>query len=292
MDERAVGVSPYASAIRQWMGRPVWPTVAASVVLIAAYSAAVVTTLVGLFPLWAGALVTFVCAHAGFSIAHEASHRAISGGAKGLGWLDWLLGSIHSWMLLHEFAAFRTLHLRHHANTNLPANDPDYWLQRHGALEVALRSLFIPFHYGNLFVRLVQRGEVPLRDATICLVSAVLVLTALVSAIVVMPLETFVLWIGPACAASSLINLSHRMMHAGEISRDQRRTTRIIVGDALWEWLMCPFFWLNNHHLIHHESPRLPVISHKAVYAALEPELVAGGAEIIRLGRRSARKRA
>jgi beta-carotene hydroxylase len=287
MDERADSVSPYASAIRQWLGRPVWLTVAASVVLIAAYAAAVVTALLGLLPLWAGALITFVSAHAGFSIAHEACHRAISGGAKGLGWLDWLLGSLHSWMLFYDFATFRLLHLRHHANTNLPANDPDYWLQQHGAVEVALRSLFIPIHYGNLFFGLVRRGEVRRDDAIKCFVGIGVLVTAFVTAIVAMPFEALVLWIGPAAAASSLINLSHRMLHAGETSRDQRRTTRIVVGDGLWEWLMCPFFWLNNHHLIHHESPRLPLISHKAVYAALEPELIASGADIIRLGRRA-----
>lgn len=287
MHERAVSASPYAAAIRQWLGRPVWLTVAASLVLVAAYGSAVVAALWGPLPLFAAALVTFVCAHAGFSVAHEASHRAISGGARGLGWLDTMLGHAHCWMLLYDFAAFRTLHLRHHANTNLPANDPDYWLQTHGTLDVIWRSWFIPFHYLNLYARLAVRGEVPRREAIRCFVGIAALMTAFVSALVIAPIEAFVLWIVPASAASSLINLSHRMLHLAEISRDHRRTTRIVVGDRVWEWLMCPFFWLNNHHLIHHESPRLPAIAHKAVYAALEPDLVASGVEIVRLGRQA-----
>jgi beta-carotene hydroxylase len=288
--DNQVSASPYASALRQWLGRPVWPTVAASVTLIAAYASAVALALTGVIPLWAAAPVTFICAHAGFAIAHEACHRSISGSAKGLGWLDWVLGSIHCWMLFYEFAAFRVLHLRHHANTNLSDNDPDYWMQRHGVLEVALRSLLIPVHYGNLFVRMVLRGEASARDTAVCMISAGAVLAVMAVGLVVAPLETVVLWLGPAAAASSLINVAHRMMHRNESSRDHRRTTRIIVGDAVWEWLMCPFFWLNNHHLIHHESPRLPAIAHKAVFAEIEPDLVAGGAEIVRLGRRADKK--
>jgi beta-carotene hydroxylase len=291
MHDQSVLAVLYAATLRQWLGKPVWATVAASFAIVALYLGAVTAAILGALPLWAGALVAFFCAHAGFTIAHEGTHRAISGGAKGLGWLDWVLGSIHSWTLFYDFATFRLLHLRHHANTNLPANDPDYWLQQHGALEVALRSFLIPLHYANLFVRLVQRGELPRRDVALCYFGIAVLVTMLVAALSVMPLEALVLWIAPALTASSLINLSHRMLHRNEISRDQRRTTRIIVGDALWEWLMCPFFWLNNHHLIHHESPRLPLISHKAVYAALEPELVAGGAEIVRLGRPARGKR-
>lgn len=287
MNERVVGVSPYASAIRQWLGKPVWATVAASVIIIAIYATAFVTALMGIIPLWAGAIVSFICAHAGFSVAHEATHRAVSGGARGLGWLDWTLGSIHSWMLSYDFATFRLLHMRHHANTNLPANDPDYWMQEHGALAVALRSLFIPVHYGKLFFDSFFRGEVSRRDAVICLAGIAVLVTGFVTAFVVNPLVALVLWFGPASVASALINLSHRMLHVNEVSRDQRRTTRIVIGDGVWEWLMCPFFWLNNHHLIHHESPRLPMISHKALYAELEPQFVASGAQIVRLGRPS-----
>ena len=108
----------------------------------------------------------------------------------------------------------------------------------------------------------------------------------LVTALVLAPLETFMLWLAPASVATALISISHRMLHAAEISSDRRQTTRIVKGEAFWEWVICPLFWLNNHHLLHHESPRLPAVSHPGLFARVEDALAANGAKIVRIGSR------
>lgn len=276
----------YREALRAWRGRVVWQTLIASLVLIGLVAVGAGLALAGAIPLWAGAIATFIGIHAGFTILHEACHRAVSGDAPAMGWLDPMLGSIHAALLLYDFPTFRFLHLRHHAHTNDPALDPDYWMQRHRLPVVALLSLFVPLHYLRLYVTAASAGHVSHRDLALALLRIGLLVAVLLTALVLAPLETFMLWLAPASVATALISISHRMLHAAEISSDRRRTTRIIRGEAFWEWLICPLFWLNNHHLLHHESPRLPAISHPGLFARLESRLVAGGARIVRLGRR------
>ena len=96
----------YRDALREWRGRLVWQTLLASLVLLALFAGAVVLSLAGIVPLWAGAIAAFVAIHAGFTVLHEACHRAISGDAPGLGWLDPLLGTAHAALLLYDFRPF------------------------------------------------------------------------------------------------------------------------------------------------------------------------------------------
>lgn len=274
----------YRDAMRQWLGRPVWPTLFASLVLVAAFAGTSAAAVAGVMPIWLAAPVALVAIHAGFTVLHEASHRAISGGAHGLGWIDTALGSIHAAMLIYDFPTFRFLHLRHHAHTNRPDLDPDYWLQRYPLPLTALLSLIVPLHYLRLYLLAARDGAVPRRELFASLLRIGLLAAALGAALLLAPAETFFLWLAPASVASVLISVSHRLLHEAEVSEDRRRTTRIIVGERFWEWLFCPFFWLNNHHLVHHESPRLPVLAHKAVFAQVGPALEASGAKIVRIG--------
>lgn len=276
----------YRDALRQWRGKLVWQTLLASVVLLALFAGGVGLALAGIIPLWAGSIAAFVAIHAGFTILHEACHRAISGDAPGFGWLDPLLGTAHAALLLYDFPTFRFLHLRHHAHTNDPALDPDYWMQRHSLPVVAILALFVPLHYLRLYVKAAGAGLVSRRELNVAFVRIAILLAVLVTALLLAPVETFFLWLAPASVATALISISHRMLHAAEVSPDRRVTTRIVRGEAIWEWIICPLFWLNNHHLLHHESPRLPAISHPGLFAKLESRLVAGGAKIVRLGAR------
>jgi len=276
----------YARAMKAWLGRPMWPTMLASLILIALFVGAAALALAGLIPLWAATPVALVAAHAGFTVLHEASHRSISAGARGLGWIDSVLGSIHAAMLLYDFPTFRFLHQRHHAHTNRPDMDPDYWLQRFPLPAAALLSLFVPLHYLRLYLLAARDGAVSRRELTGSLLRIGLLLAVLATALVAAPVETFFLWLAPASLASVLISVSHRLLHEAEVSTDRRRTTRIVTGERFWEWVFCPLFWLNNHHLLHHESPRLPVMAHRKLFAEVGADLEAAGAHIVRIGAR------
>ncbi|MHB1102112.1 MAG: fatty acid desaturase family protein [Devosia sp.] len=286
MFEALANLPAHSTALRRWLGRPAWPTVLASGVIVSVYAASLGLVTLGAMPLWAGAMVSFFCIHSGFTILHEASHRAISGGVNGLKWLDSLPGAVHAGLLAYDYPIFRFIHLRHHAHTNDPEKDPDYWMQGMSAPMATLLGLFVPLHYLHLYIRAVRRAEVSPGEAVATALRLGLLLALVTLGLALTPVETLCLWLIPAACASAMLSLAHRMLHAAEISSDRLKTTIIIKGEGIWEWIICPLFWLNNHHLLHHESPRLPVYSHGSVFASVEDQLAAAGAKIVRVGKR------
>jgi beta-carotene hydroxylase len=291
MFEAIARLPAHSAALRRWLGRPAWATVLASVVIVTAFATSLCLVMAGLMPLWAGAIISFFCIHSGFTILHEASHRAISGGAKGLQWLDSVPGAVHAALLAYDFPIFRFLHLRHHAHTNDPTQDPDYWMQGVSAPLATLAGLLVPLHYLRLYIGAVRRGEVRAHEAAATALRIAALLAVVAAGVAVAPAETLCLWLIPAALASALLSLAHRMLHAAEISADRLQTTIIVKGEGIWEWIICPLFWFNNHHLLHHESPRLPVQSHRRLFAGIEDELTAAGARIVRVGKRRRRAR-
>lgn len=285
---------PYAAAatriMKEEMGRIVWPTAIASAVIIGAYAIVLFFALNGFIPIWLGCILAFLCIHPSAAVLHEASHRAVTGGIKGFGWFDEIIGTLHGWMLTYDFGTFRNLHMRHHQNTNDPAADPDFWMQGRHPLLIFFLAMFSPLHYLRLYAVCVRRGLVPRRDAIWSAVRILFIMTAVVTAMIVAPGKAFLLWVFPASVASGIVNLSHSMLHRPVVSTDRRMTTLIVRGERLWEWVVSPFFWLNNHHFLHHEFPRAPFTAHARMFREVEHELRADGVQIITVGtpRRSA----
>lgn len=256
-----------------------WPTLIVSIFVVALFVGSLAATFSGRWPLWAAMVVSFLCIHVSFAIAHEASHKTISGAGRHL-WLDQVIGYTHSLMLLYDFPTFKFLHLRHHSNTNDPALDPDYWMQKHSVLVGFLLALFVPLHYLRLFLKAAAQKQLGRRFVfwAYCRIGAQI--AVLLTLLIIAPLETFFLWLAPSSLASAIISTSHRLLHDAEQSTDRTRTTRIIHGERLWEWIICPFFWMNNHHFLHHEYPRLPAFTHETLFAQSRKSLEADGVSI------------
>lgn len=271
-------------ALAQWLGRPAWLSIIASCALLALFVVNTILAIQGLYPLWLATLVAIMPIHAGFTVLHEASHKTLSNNAKGMGWIDPVLGTAHAALLVYDLPTFRFLHLRHHRFTNDAQADPDYWLQLYPLPLVILLSFAVPLHYLRLYLGAARKGELTRHEIVLTSLRLTLLLGLAIALMGIAPLQTLMLWLLPSAIASALISVSHRMLHAAEATPDRIRTTKIIRGQAFWEWLICPFFWLNNHHLIHHENPRLPVIAHGALYAQIEDELAARGAKVVKLG--------
>lgn len=256
-----------------------WPTLTASIFVVTLFITNLMASLLGQWPLWAASIISFFCIHVSFAIAHEASHKAISGAGRHR-WLDHVVGRIHALMLLYDFPTFKFLHLRHHSNTNDPALDPDYWMQNYSLLTGFILALFVPLHYLRLFVRAARNKELSALFVVGAYCRIAIQLLVLVSLLLIAPVETFFLWIAPASLASAIISTSHRLLHDAEQSPDRTRTTRIIHGERLWEWVICPFFWMNNHHFLHHEYPRLPAFTHENLFSQSRESLEADGVKI------------
>lgn len=265
--------------LKQHHQKIAWPTLMASIFVVAVFVANLLATLLGAWPLWAAAIISFFCIHVSFAIAHEASHKTVSGGGRHQ-WLDQVVGYTHSLMLLYDFPTFKFLHLRHHSNTNDPALDPDYWMQNHSLVTGFVLALFVPLHYLRLFIRAARNNELRPPFIAGAWVRIIIQLVVLISLLIVAPIETFFLWLGPASLASAIISTSHRLLHDAEQTPDRTRTTRIIHGERLWEWVICPFFWMNNHHFLHHEYPRLPSFTHETLFTKARESLEADGVKI------------
>ena len=59
---------------------------------------------------------------------HEATHNNIQGRRWSLRWLNDWVGRVSSIPLGFSYRAHQISHMRHHAFTNDPDRDPDYWL--------------------------------------------------------------------------------------------------------------------------------------------------------------------
>lgn len=257
-----------------------WPTLLASFIVVTIFVTNLIATFWGNWPLWAASLVSFLAIHVSFALAHEASHKTISGGGRHV-WLDQIVGYTHALMLLYDFPTFKFLHLRHHSNTNDPALDPDYWMQKYPLPICFILSLFVPLHYLRLFIIAARKGELRTDFVLYAALRIGLQITVLLTLLIIAPLHTFFLWLAPSSLASAIISTSHRLLHDAEQTPDRKRTTLIIHGERLWEWIICPFFWMNNHHFLHHEYPRLPAFTHNNLFNQTRESLKADGVKII-----------
>lgn len=275
----------YRQALHKALGHPEWLTFAAFVLLVTLFTAGIVLSVNGIIPIWLSMLFSFISIHAGFTVMHEASHRTISGGDKKRAWMDRIPGTIHAAIFLYDYPIFRDLHMNHHNRTGDDSADPDSWLQKHNMLTVVALSPFVALHYLRLYILLArEQNALSAPWFWLSMLRAAALVTVILTLLWLSPINTFFLWILPASIASILLSLSHRMLHTDEEPTAPGTKARIIVGKGFWEWLICPFFWLNNHHALHHANPRLPVGKHADFFKQFEEDFRADGTQIITLG--------
>ena len=93
----------------------------------------------------------------GTVMAHEATHGHLGQTrAANLWW-----GRIALLPSLVPFTNFRRTHNLHHAHTNVPEDDPDYFMKSRNLIELALRAIAMPHHW---FFWLRKRGRVNRAD--------------------------------------------------------------------------------------------------------------------------------
>ena len=102
-------------------------------VTFAAFTAAWITILVAGFtetiPLWLGAILSFVVATTFYMPLHEATHGNVWGDVGRGRWIEDLVGTLASIPVGISYRGHRISHMRHHAFTNDPARDPDFFAQ-------------------------------------------------------------------------------------------------------------------------------------------------------------------
>lgn len=131
-DERRK-VAPYRGGIAVRL-------IATWVFFIAAWIALVAATIAGPVPLWLGAVVSFVIATTFYMPLHEATHGNVWGDVATGRWFEDVVGMVSSFWVGFSFKGHRISHMKHHAFTNDPDRDPDFFV--HGTKRALLPKLY------------------------------------------------------------------------------------------------------------------------------------------------------
>ncbi len=244
-------------------GETAWPTAALCLAALAVQAASSAAVLSGLWPATLSVIVNTACAYAQFTVLHDALHRSVS---RTL-WFNELCGYASAFVLCGPYAAIRRNHLRHHAHTNDPREDPDFWVAGETWLGLALRCLIMmQRHYWTYLTCLRRRDSAYAQSvATILLILALHAwawraghLTALL-----------LYWTLPAQLAVAALALTFDYWpHRPHTARGRFRDT----ANILPAWLD-PFFLCQNLHAVHHLFPQLPWYRYREALGVIDAGL-------------------
>ena len=231
---------------------------------------------------WLAALPCYVLAAASMHGVSLFTHEAVHGVLLRTPALNHLVGAVCAWPVLQNFAAYRVLHLRHHAHLGV-AGDPDHyenytrrrWLVRAmywgrllaGYPAYILAIPVLAFRQGSASDRLCLSLEV---------LASVLWLSATWS---LLPTAWMVHgWLLPMVVVNTLVNVRGMSQHTLLARPDEVIAgTRTILGNRLSRFFMCN----ENYHLEHHLYAGVPWYHLPALHAALRPQLEALDAPFI-----------
>ena len=244
-------------------GATAWPTAALCLTALAVQAASSAAAASGLWPAGVTVLVNTVCAYAQFTVLHDALHR----GASRLLPLNELLGYIATFILCGPYAAMRRNHLHHHAHTNDPREDPDFWVAGETWLTTGLRCLtMLQMHYWSYLTRLRRRDSAHREAVATIAVIAGLHLWAWREG----RLGLLVLcWTLPAqLAVAALAFTFDYWPHRPHTQRGRFKDT----ANILPAWLD-PFFLCQNLHAVHHLFPQLPWYRYREALGVIDAGL-------------------
>lgn len=248
-------------------GETAWPTVALFLGALSLQCLAAYLSISGSLSITAAVLASSWCAYAQFTVLHDAAHWSLSKRP----WLNESLGAAAALVLFAPFGALRRNHLHHHAHTNDPAEDPDFWVAGENALSIFLRC-WTQFtrHYLCYFTKL-SRRDTAYREALL----TVALLAACVAAAIYhgRALDLALYWFIPSQVASAALAFSFDYWpHRPHRNQGRLRDTAVIAPRG-FDWL----FLNQNIHLIHHLFPTIPWYRYRAAFTRLEPGIRAEG---------------
>lgn len=209
---------------------------------------------------------------------HEAVHGVL---ARHPG-VNRALGALCAWPVLQNFAAYKVLHLKHHADLG-GGLDPDHYTN------YTPRSwLLFLMNWGRLllgypaYITMIpilgwrQGMEADRRWIVFEVVSAYLLLGL---AIAWVPSAALLHgWVIPMLIINTLVNIRGMSQHTLLPEADHPiRGSRTILTNRVTTFFMCN----ENYHLEHHLFPRVPWYNLPRLHALLREELIAQGAPFI-----------
>lgn len=234
-----------------------------------------------LLPWYAALPCALLCAAAlhGISLfTHEAVHGVLFRNRLA----NHIFGALCAWPVLQNFAAYRVLHLRHHAQLGVEG-DPDHFENY-----TRRRWLVYGMHWGRLLlgypaylvaipVLAFRHGTA--RDRVLLSLETMAAAGLLVVACLTLPTAWIVhAWLIPMAFINTMVNIRGMSQHTLlEQSADVVQGTRTILTNPVTQFFMCN----ENFHLEHHLYPGVPWYRLPALHTALRPQLDALDAPFI-----------
>lgn len=216
--------------------------------------------------------------YASFTVLHEAGHGNIFSSQSDFKFMEPLIGWLACLPLLFfPYRIFKTIHDRHHAFTNNPDLDPDYYGEINSWWQALGHSALIPYKYYQMCMQ-VSKSDSNMRSLLIntALYFGLMMVSFLIVAIVGYGFELFVYVLFPALLCLMIITLFFDYIpHQPHRSLDRYRNTRAF-GGAVLNVLMLG----QNYHLMHHMFPRVPWYRYRALFLKMKPDLINHGAAL------------
>ena len=261
---------------RTFMGRIEWEMILIGVLQFTTWIATWVLVIQGIIPLLVGFLIALFTACNAYLPSHAGQHGHLSGGRKNLQWLDYLVGQISVIPLAQSHEILKATHLKHHAHTNDPDMDPDFF---HGNAKnwwEAAVNVNIAYNDEGPALRAIekhQENDPKFKEALEKGGSwAFLFYFAQIILAVLYPIETLLLWWIPKRVATSYLGIVFSYFPHSGLDKGRYKDTRF------WTNRMPRFL---NHsmqiHTMHHMYPKICHYDEAKAIEALKPFMIERG---------------
>ncbi len=271
--EMDLSIDAERKVARSFMGRVEWEMIAIGLGQFVVWITTWILVIKGVIPLWAGFIISTISTMNAYLPSHAGQHGHLSGKHKHLNWINPLVGQISLIPLSQSHEVLRATHMKHHAHTNDPEKDPDYYHTHvDGWLQAAIG---VNKQTGN--GRLAKMVEELAEDDPKFAESmrkggnvSMLFLIANMIAAVTFPLETLLLWWLPRKIATSYLGIVFSHEPHKQLPKGRYEDTR---------------FWTNgiprylHHsmqiHVMHHMYPKICHFDEPKAIEALRPFMIA-----------------
>ena len=261
---------------RTFMGRIEWEMILIGLGQFTIWVVTWVLVLNAIIPLFVGFLIALFTACNAYLPSHAGQHGHLSGGRKNLQWLDFWVGQISVIPLAQSHDALKATHLKHHAHTNDPDNDPDFFHGNANSWLGAVRNVNVSYNDDGPAMKSIGKHmeEDPKFKAALEKGGAWTLLFYFVQIFmaILYPLETLLLWWIPKRVATSYLGVVFSYLPHSGLGSERYKDTR---------------FWTNkiprflNHsmqiHSMHHMYPRICHYDEAKAIQALKPYMIARG---------------
>ena len=263
---------------RTFMGRMEWEMILIGLGQLFVWITIWVLVVNNLISLWLGFTISTISTMHAYLPSHAGQHGHLSGKNKNLKWVNYVVGQLSLIPLSQSHDILKATHMKHHAYTNDPERDPDYfhthvesWWESAKAVNLQLgtdgkggaaKVVEKLMTEDTKFKEEMERGGAVSLGFTI----ANMILA------VNFPLETLFLWWLPRKIATSYLGIVFSHMPHKELKPGRYKDTK---------------FWTNgipryfNHsmqiHVMHHMYPKICHYDEPKAIEALRPFMIARG---------------